>query len=121
MRARVKELLAPIVAELNTGSQNARDLWDILSALRGPDFIVNSELKTSTTAAIRSAIGIVPDHEGADNKVYALGVRAEVNPDGAKNLPDWSNLCALARELGQPIHFFEHASNAIDAIERKED
>jgi len=52
---KVREVLDTIDAMLTQGeAQDARDLWDVLAALRGPD-TDNDELKDRTTVPIRRA------------------------------------------------------------------
>lgn len=63
--------LKRIVRFLNKGDGGSRRLWDVLSALRGPDLEDSEEIKNCTTAVIRAAIGmkgepILPAHIEAD-------------------------------------------------------
>lgn len=59
MRAKVKELLQPIIDEINSGSEVGDDLWFLLTALRGPDdqSLEGKLLKHDTTARLRYALG----------------------------------------------------------------
>lgn len=68
-------LLQHIVKVINLGDNNSRDLWNVLTALRGPDNELQN-IKESTTAVIRHKIGlsrnslgidVFPDCEGAMN------------------------------------------------------
>lgn len=63
MRAKVKELLQPIVEEVNSRSRIGRDLWFLLTALRGPDDTSDEakQLKHHTTARLRHALGFNGD------------------------------------------------------------
>lgn len=54
----VRTLLKQMVNILNTGDENSKRLWDILSALRGPDADNTYTLKKRTTARVRAVIGL---------------------------------------------------------------
>lgn len=56
--ASAKATLQLVVTELNRGDEASHALWAILSALRGPDVLGASSIKSRTTARIRSAIGL---------------------------------------------------------------
>lgn len=55
MNKPVRDVLAEIDNLLHKDNDDSRALWDILSALRGPDSLGDDDLKVSTTAIIRSA------------------------------------------------------------------
>ncbi|MFI5355197.1 MAG: hypothetical protein ACHQX0_06260 [Desulfobaccales bacterium] len=120
MRDDVKELLAPLVAAL--GAFSAQDpyreahLWDILSALRGPDD-GNEDLKVATTAVIRYTVfgpglrdmGMVclPD-SGA-----SLRTRQSFNEFGQAFDKDGQ---VINPNRFENIHFFGHARRAFKAL-----
>lgn len=63
---RAELALGEIVAVLNDRSDAyagniSRHLWNILSALRGPDAAISSQLKSRTTARIRGTLGLTSD------------------------------------------------------------
>ncbi len=96
----VKKLIESLVSYINSrpGYETSRDLWAILTALRGPDSNQN-ELKDITTARIRFAIGLDDSgqgfivHAGRPLKKYETG-------------------------LQDSSHFFTHSDLAIGALER---
>jgi hypothetical protein len=54
-----KEIITDVVELLNNGSgDDAKHLWSILTALRGPDFPDTLNIKYTTTGRIRSCIGM---------------------------------------------------------------
>jgi hypothetical protein len=55
MRDDTRATLDYIDTVLSQGSVSARELWDVLAALRGPDRIENGVTKENTTVHIRSA------------------------------------------------------------------
>ena len=71
------------------------DLWNIVSALRGPDN-ENSALKSNTTAEIRGAIGLVDNNF----EVCKFVRRQQLN----------------RKEV--PYHFSSHYHNAVTALKR---
>ena len=55
-----RELLDEVVERLNVHDWESRFLWDVLSALRGPDVMhyMRKDIKEVSTARIRAAIGL---------------------------------------------------------------
>ena len=105
-----KPILKKIVAFLNVGDEQSTYLWDILSALRGPDHDHAIHAKEATTAVVRYAIGLDDIHF----------TRAIVNPDttdfvnrrvtGTGKYPI-SNVRSATSN-----HFIRHQSNAFTAL-----
>lgn len=106
---RTRRAVAALVAELNTGNL---ELWDIVSALRGPDhettgMLSESALKDMTTARIRSMVGlsdelpIVVNHGPLSNE-QAAQVR----------------LMLYNKQSSGSRHFDAHVHRAIRAIQR---
>lgn len=71
MSKTAKEIIADAVELINTGSPDARFLWSILTALRGPDFS-DTGVKHRTTTRIRGAIGM--------NKNFSVGASVDTEP-----------------------------------------
>lgn len=119
MRARVQKLLQPIIDELNGGGKDAQDLWDILTALRGPDashkYYEVSSLKDETTAKLRYAIGLRP------NPQQHVG-RPSLSKFGAIVKPGVPTVLVDAREIDELVgpHFRRHYNFAIQALNNKE-
>jgi len=57
---RAVELLKNLVSFINEGNSASRRVWDILTALRGPDN-GSSALKDATTARLRYTLGLQED------------------------------------------------------------
>lgn len=59
-RRETRELVDTLVANLNVGDEASRSLWEILTALRGPDQESNDadEIKYRTTSRFRGLIGM---------------------------------------------------------------
>lgn len=111
-RNKVKRILRDAVEIINNGdSAEARNLWGVLSALRGPD----SErygLKQETTAKIRSAIGISYDNvasiDSTDSKPETLvSTVEELVPTRYLNKVDID---------AAHTHFKAHYRFAVDAL-----
>ncbi len=67
-RASVRATLDLVVRELNKGDEASSELWDILSALRGPDASGCAGIKYGTTARLRAIIGLEhQDYANTDN------------------------------------------------------
>lgn len=83
-RAEVKKLLREMVKILNRADQNAFRLWNIITALRGPDFEYSdySDLKDHTTARVRAIIGMRP-RLFANVRPQKLFVTEQINRDRA--------------------------------------
>jgi hypothetical protein len=115
-RARAKELIEQIVKVLNEDSKTfdlgdeesgGRALWDILTALRGPDN-GNYHLKEETTAKIRAGIGLKHGNVG-----YAT-------VSDSKPLPSTDyravNRAILAKFPDDKNHFSFHYAKAIQGL-----
>jgi hypothetical protein len=114
----VKEVLQPVVDFLNDESQLERvraELWDILSALRGPDS-GNVQLKEQTTERIRYAIGLKgPEKFGNSEQIGVAGkILISTNP-----LPEQEKAFFVAKAESE--HFAHHVAEAIKAITRIEE
>jgi predicted nucleic acid-binding Zn finger protein len=105
----VKQLVNQIVTVLKGPRSEAKQLWDILTALRGPDD-GNTELKEITTSAIRAAIGL------GQNSVGALV--SSSRPFGA----DFDLSAELTHELlanyKAQYHFALHYWQALQALKQ---
>jgi hypothetical protein len=93
--------LARIVKFLNKNTDGSKALWDVLSALRGPDSCSDAE-KDATTAVVRHTIGL--------NR-YLFGLI--VDPDRADNID------MRAGWKFRSSHFQSHAKQAFDALDLK--
>ncbi len=73
-RKTTREILDLIDEELLFGDRRSRDLWDVLTALRGPDFNdVSMRIKLSTTSHIRTAaFPKTADHRAAEVNTGAI-------------------------------------------------
>jgi hypothetical protein len=90
-----KEALAVVQDVLNGGGRQAKMLWDVLTALRGPDSR-DQNLKERTTARIRyMALGDAP---GKDPNGVAISRASPIDASGSD-------------------HFCEHAQAAKEALE----
>jgi hypothetical protein len=100
----VRKVLANVVKVLNEGTQSSGDLWNILSALRGPDNNLGV-LKGYTTARIRGIIGL----ESSDALILSI-MDSPLDAD-EKNKRD----IALS---SADSHFLEHYGMAKLSIRR---
>lgn len=99
-----KPLLKDLVKFLNVNDKAAKDLWWILTALRGPDSH-DMTLKAATTCVIRHKLGI---KDGTGN--------------GASVVPDNSASVNYRRSVSpNDGHFFYHAADAFRALDLKWD
>lgn len=122
MRDTVKAILDPVVEFLNQDNNESQELWNILTALRGPDN-EDSILKSLTVARIRYAIGLKPmatqpnSFHLANNFGVVDGNPALAGPNGALisnlPLPNYADL-----KVVESYHFRDHVLNAINAINR---
>jgi hypothetical protein len=129
-----REILGLIVEFLEQGDDSSRQLWSILTALRGPDqnrnrvdeFDAATRLKHLTTAKIRRAIGMRFNPEIpadiADGKPARLGPG---NTDVPLGTPDdeFYRLRAYKTELRAEFpnsdpHFRDHVAKALLALEK---
>lgn len=110
----VKEVLDLVVAILN--GQNGRQLWHILTALRGPDN-GNPGLKDKTTAEVRGALGIKGYYTGA--VVHTSGAFGKDTPGGDV---DFKNgvFEQLRKTFGWTLehHFAYHYVDALVALKQ---
>lgn len=101
-RLTMKQVLKAVVAKLNEGSDESKNLWKVLSALRGPDDEYSSK-KVATTAVIRWKIGLA---QGV--------VPADVEKDNRHS-------SELRKEVSLYNHFERHAHDAFLALGMKWD
>jgi hypothetical protein len=95
------EVIASVVEVLNgPDTIEAKHLWNVLTALRGPD-TDDYALKLNTTSKIRGAIGLKSNSTGAFVSYEAL-------PDS----PD--SAFALANRGG--FHFADHFKMAVESL-----
>ena len=105
--AEVKSVLKKIVSIVNRGYKdpNAKRLWDILSALRGPDTpgINAADYKEKTTERIRYALGLEAVMLFTDSKplIYTPTFHAEITREISSHFADHiAGAVAALRELG---------------------
>jgi hypothetical protein len=124
MRNDVKALLEPIVEALNKNDRTAKQLWDILSALRGPDieprhfatqydYLSLTTVKELTTERIRFAIGLRGSRYSGAELGGVHGALLSENP-----LPSPSDAQKEGAKLSD--HFSYHVLNAIQAIQEED-
>jgi hypothetical protein len=107
----VEEMLKIIVEFLNRDDLESRQLWHVLTALRGPDKCDDNKelLKKSTTCVIRTKIGLnktSPSNYGPNGAmVYAD------TEDGPQVRMDATN-----RTSGVSPHFISHAELAFEVL-----
>ena len=87
----VRQLLDTIVTVLNGPRTKAKQLWDVLTALRGPDSDSDSsQLKDLTTARIRGAIGLKDGNGGgaivSHDKLFGSDLNLNIYDDGYRSL-----------------------------------
>lgn len=94
-----------VVRRTLTGSNNheALKLWDVLSALRGPDN-EDRRQKDCTTAVIRYKL---------------FGSLKPANQGFLVIKKDSSARCNMRKNLNFPPHFYRHAANAFNALGMK--
>ena len=111
----VNQVIDTVVRVLNGPRDEAKQLWDILTILRGPD---NDDgyLKVITTAPLRGAIGIRPGASGAivnNSKPFAA------NLDVTEGGQDWyPMLDTLAKKHNAQYHFSVHYRAALNTLKR---
>jgi hypothetical protein len=105
--ARTRKILKEVVRELNRGN---RELWHILTALRGPDS-GNKQLKDYTTARIRAVIGMMYSGMSSKNDEHEQTF-ASVNPAPLAGEERFERNKLLERG-----HFRLHFLRAQEAIE----
>lgn len=118
-RVRAKKLIEQIVEVLNednhigedAGSENTsggRALWDILTALRGPDGD-DTRLKDETTAKVRAAIGMKAGNAGA-------AIVSDKKPFPSTDSYDTSIHLKFLGSARNPNHFTRHYGLAVRAL-----
>lgn len=89
-RIRAREVLDHMVECLNQGGQESKALWDIVTAMRGPDN-GNDDLKDVTTTRLRRVIGLKAALADGDGILYNYGrnsfTRAIVDETGYAPVP----------------------------------
>jgi hypothetical protein len=142
---RFRSLLQDISVGLVAGGSNSQKLWDILTALRGPDieddYTAAASLKSCTTSVIRwrlyslSAPGLQSLAIGRSKAAlsYARGMTingAFLQPDSIQLLnkrltfgvPDEENYRLKPQQSGdRTFHFLFHAFEAFKALDMKWD
>lgn len=113
---KVKNVLEQIDLILAEGDQDSRQLWDILTALRGPDKYVSSAVKVATTAIIRKTV--LPKTAEANFKNGIDGIYAIFRDDSAASVDVRSKLRnSNEDDLLAPYHFVYHAKEAFRTLE----
>lgn len=111
-----RRILALVVAHLN--GDNGSELWDILSALRGPDSVNQRSLKYATTAAIRHVIGMT----GKINQNGGLYNNLTINyiqPIGWNSPSSYEIVRDVCRSFsGTSDHFASHYARAVLALKK---
>lgn len=103
----VKQLIDSMVSFLNTRPrEEAHLLWDILSALRGPDAAHSEVLKEITTARVRGAVGLKPTS-------FAI---VDTQEPIYKDMNVWDMTTELSRLYRAEYHFAKHYGNAVKAL-----
>lgn len=111
MRKAVRAELNHIEALLLKGGEDARHLWDILSALRGPDEKDGPDKNVTTCPVRRRAFPKLARHPARHNVPASFGRRGEVNP----RMPVVFMENAVA-DRRFPTHFERHIRKAAVAI-----
>jgi len=115
--APVRETLDSIVKILKGPRTEAKQLWDILTALRGPDSD-NNDLKAITTASIRGAIGLNQNNVGAiTNNEKPFGADLDLNAGSQGYYEIADKLRANFRDQAQ-FHFISHYRAALTALKQ---
>lgn len=109
-----EQKLKEIVDYLNTGDHDeTRKLWDVLTALRGPD---NGHGKAVTTSVIRHAIGLYEMNRFGVNveRDDDLSVKARIDYDPDRVTTQKEE--AEREDSNYSYHFFFHARYAFRAL-----
>lgn len=102
-----KQMIDSIVVFLNNRTrEESRQLWDVLSALRGPDSDDSHMLKDVTTARLRGAIGL---------RQQSFAVVSYSEPI-YKDVSGWDMSDSLKNSHNAQHHFAKHYSNAVQAL-----
>lgn len=105
MTGKVRQVLDQIDAVLAEGSDDSRRLWDIMTALRGPDHFENQGRKDTGTIYIRQAA--FPTTAKSANWWYA-----SINPNPNRPLDPEYNETNY-----EFTHFEGHLQRGIDALD----
>ena len=97
-----RKMLEAIVTFVNVHDEHSKNLWNVLSALRGPDEDNLGHVKFDTTGVIRHTVGIIP------------------GPTWMVAVPD-AQRYANARKTLEDSHFVIHARRAFIALGLKWD
>ena len=111
----VRGVLDMVVSVLNGPVRSrAGQLWDVLTALRGPDSD-DYKLKDLTTATIRHAIGLKSDSQPGIRVVEKVPFGAKRVIDAPGQLPD-SVVSDLINQHKAQYHFAVHYRSALLAL-----
>ena len=105
-----KQMLDSIISFLNNAPyEESRQLWDVLTALRGPDDN-NTGLKSVTTARIRGVLGLRPN--GASGAVVDNGAPVHSEASG------YDMFYKLKESVNESVlyHFAKHYAHAVAAL-----
>lgn len=97
-----RKMLAQIVKFLQVGDEESADLWNILTALRGPDS-GNNELKQATTSRLRHVIGLREYNYDSFLRYFTT------SPEP---------LMKCQHGDGKSVHFVSHFNSAVDALDK---
>jgi hypothetical protein len=109
--ATAKSVLESVVSVLNSDTDDAGILWDILTALRGPD---NSDdkVKNKTTARIRHVIGL-------KSSTRSGAITNTEKPVGANQITYfWATLDAVRTHVSAEPHFLSHYTKALIGLRK---
>jgi len=116
---RAIDALRSVIQVLNHDDEDSRQLWNLLSGLRGPDNY-NQGLKNQTTARLRHTIGIL-GREPNSYEIIALLPGELLGPNGtvvsadAPPAPYDAEELAIRNNAGS--HFATHIRVAFEAVE----
>ncbi len=103
-----KQVVDNLISFLNNAPRvDSRLVWEIVTALRGPDDN-NNALKNVTTARLRGAIGL--------NAGGSTGAIVEFEEPINKNLDSWVIIDELKQSHGAAYHFAKHYAHAVQAL-----
>jgi hypothetical protein len=118
----VKSILDGVVAFLNKGNDDSKMLWNVLTALRGPDN-GDEKLKENTTMRLRHAIGLQQTRLGAmTDDGIPVGLDKIYKPTDVHNpqyramdflMANFDNRLANVKPLW---HFSDHYVSALAAL-----
>lgn len=114
-RNKVKAIIRDAVKIFNSGAESeARNLWAVLSALRGPDS-ANYTLKQETTSKIRSVIGILNDNNVS---IDSMRSKPESLVSFVSQLKPIDNYLSEKDIEEVQTHFASHYRYAVEALEK---